>query len=188
MIIRNRKSKNSGFTLVEIIIAASLSALVLAGVLTSFVMFVRSSIRIANYDKMEANATRALESLARDLRMAQAIATDAPTGIAANRNIQQISLTVPNANGVGTTTVVYQFTGSKTLTRKEGTATARTLIEDISAGSARFYAYNLNQSLAANDYETNQIKISLTTSPDTKGNYATTTKRVISARFVLRNR
>ena len=177
-----------GFTIVELMVAAALSAIILAGVTSSFVMFVRSSIRISNYATMEAEATRALEMLARDLRMAQAIATDAPTGAAESRNIQQITLTVRNGSGVGTTSVVYSFDATaKTFKRVVGAVTT-TLIRNVVPSTASFSAYNLNQALAANDYETNQIKISMTTSPDTKGNYATTTKRVISARFVLRNR
>jgi prepilin-type N-terminal cleavage/methylation domain-containing protein len=193
-----RSTRNRGFTIVELIVAATLSGLVLAGVMSSFLMFVRSSIRIANYDAMEAQATRGLEFLARDTRMAQAIVTDAPTGIASSRNIQQITLTLPTS-GAGTTTVIYQFTNTNTFTRKVGAAAATTLITDIVPGSGHFYAYNLDQNviagtnkleqtLAANDYETNQIQISMTTSPNTQGNYASTTKRVISARFVLRNR
>ena len=109
------------------------------------------------------------------------------TGAAASRNIQEITLTVPKTDGT-TTTVVYKFVAAdKTFVRTVG-ANTQTLITDIVSGTGSFLAYNLSQALAANDYETNQIKITMTASPDTKGLFASTTKRIISARFVLRNR
>lgn len=182
-----KPTRNRGFSLVEVIVAVTLSLLILGGVMSTFIMFVRSSIRIANYDRMEAQAARSLEILARDLRMAQGIVTeDTPKVPASARNILKITLTVPDAIGTGTTPVVYQFTGS-TFTRTAGLKT-ETLVTDIATNTGRFYAYNLVQAAAATDYETNQIKISMTASPDSKGLYANTTKRIISARFVLRNR
>lgn len=178
---------NRGFTLVEVIIAVTLSLVILAAVMSTFIMCARSSIRIANYDRMEAQAARALEILARDLRMAETIVTeDTPKIPAASRNIQKITLTIPDAIGAGTTLVVYQFTGS-TFTRTIA-GNSEVLVNDITSNTGKFEAYNLVQAYAANDLETNQIKISMTASPDTKGLYANTTKRIISARFVLRNR
>jgi prepilin-type N-terminal cleavage/methylation domain-containing protein len=175
------------FTLTELLIGMTISGLVMAGLLSAFLLFSRSTLRVSHYDTMETEATRALELLARDLRMAQAIATDAPPAAGSTRLIKRIQLTVPAATTNATNTVTYQFTNTNTLTRTEG-GTTETLIRDIEANSAKFEAYNLTAALAANDYETNQIKLLLTVKPETKGNYAQVSKRVLSARFVLRNR
>jgi len=174
--------------------AATLALLVIGGSLSTFVMFARSTVRISNYADMERQATRALELMARDIRMASKVDTDAATttpGNAQNRVISQITLTVQNTSG-GTNSIKYQFvSASSSLTRKVDSGTAETIVTDIASGTGRFYAYNYPTSgtwnYAANDLETGQIKVNMTVRPNTKGNYATTTKKVISARFVLRN-
>ncbi|MEO5960972.1 MAG: type II secretion system protein, partial [Opitutaceae bacterium] len=45
-------SRRRGFTLVEVLIAATISAVVLAGVLTSFLMMGRSGYNASNYSVM----------------------------------------------------------------------------------------------------------------------------------------
>lgn len=180
------KKTNRGFTLVEVIVAMTLSLLILGGVMGSFMMFVRSSIRLANYDEMETQATRALEFLARDARMAQEF--NAELGKIVSKSIDEITLKVPQTDGT-IKSVVYAFVAAdKTFVRTVDANPPQTLISNIVSGSGRFLAYNLAGQEAANRFETNQIKITMTASPDTKGLYASTTKRIISARFVLRNR
>jgi prepilin-type N-terminal cleavage/methylation domain-containing protein len=189
MITTHRK----GFTLVEIIVAATLGALILGGTLKTFVFFARSTVRLANYADMERQATRALELLARDVRMASKIDTDAPTAVApttgADRVIKRITLTVQNTAG-SFNIVKYEFVAaSGTLTRVVDGGTADVVVRNVVSSGAQFYAYNTKdpKERAKNDLETTQIQILMTANPDTKGLYATTTKRIISARFVLRN-
>ncbi|MSU50892.1 MAG: hypothetical protein EXS37_17685 [Opitutus sp.] len=62
-----------GFTLVEVMIGASLSSFILAGVLTAFVFLGRSGASISNYNDMESQARRALELFAQDTRQASTI-------------------------------------------------------------------------------------------------------------------
>ncbi|HEX2861282.1 MAG TPA: prepilin-type N-terminal cleavage/methylation domain-containing protein, partial [Lacunisphaera sp.] len=50
-----------GFTLVEVLIAASLGTIVMAGVLAAFLMLVRSGVRVGNYSMMESQTRRAFE-------------------------------------------------------------------------------------------------------------------------------
>jgi Tfp pilus assembly protein PilW len=184
-----KNGHNKGFTVAEVLVATSLGALILAGVMSALLMFCRSGLRIADYESMESEATKALELIARDIRMAQSIQTDAPSVVnAANRaTISSIKLTVPNSANTSTSVVEYKFTTANTLVRIAGGNTT-VLVKDLQAGSAQFAASNLNSEAAANDYETNQIKMVMTVKPSTKGNYVETTKRVLSARFVLRNR
>jgi Tfp pilus assembly protein PilW len=68
-------------------IASSLGAVVLAGVLSAFVMLGRSGLTAANYSEMETQARRAVEQFAADARMA--------TG-AVRHSATAITLTVPD--------------------------------------------------------------------------------------------
>ena len=51
-------------------IAASLGSMILAGVLSTFLMLVRSGVRVGNYSVMETETRRAFEQLGIDSRMA----------------------------------------------------------------------------------------------------------------------
>src|SRR5687768_5650766 len=85
--IRDRKIRRSsaGFSLVEVLIAASLGSVVLAGVMATFLFLGRSGANIRNYSDMEAQARRGLELFAEDVRQASAIVWTSNT---------QVSLTV----------------------------------------------------------------------------------------------
>jgi prepilin-type N-terminal cleavage/methylation domain-containing protein len=184
------------FTLVELMIGASLSAIIMAGVLSSMIAFTKSSLRLADYSNMESQTTRALEILARELRMSQSLLTDVPADTDYNARfhlnsppevrMQSITLTVPDSTNTSSSTVVYSFSGSSFL-RTTGGVT-RTLITDIQSGTGKFLPYNKAGILCANELETQQILVSMTISPNTSGNYVSASKRVISARFVLRNK
>ncbi|MBI3874494.1 MAG: prepilin-type N-terminal cleavage/methylation domain-containing protein, partial [Verrucomicrobia bacterium] len=65
--------RRAGFTLVEVMIAASLGSFVLLGVLTTFLMLGRSGVAAQNYSQMEGDARRGLEEFAQDVRMANDI-------------------------------------------------------------------------------------------------------------------
>lgn len=192
----HRSSKCRAFSLVELMIAASLSAIIMAAVLSSVVAITKSSLRLADYSRMESETMRALEMLARDIRMSQSITTDVPAATdwrtrfrlpgGPEIRMQSITLTIPNSTNTSTSTVVYAFSGS-TFTRTTGGVTT-TLISDVESSSAKFVPYNLSQVMGASDLETQQILVYMTITPNSLGNYVSATKRVISARFVLRNK
>src|SRR6218665_256011 len=68
-----RARRTRAFTLVEVLIAASIGSIILAGVLAAFLMLVRSGVRVSNYSMMEAQTRRAFEQLGIDARMANKI-------------------------------------------------------------------------------------------------------------------
>ena len=174
-------SSRRGLTLVELIVAMSLSLMVLGSVFSTVLFIGRTSIRISNYSAMEQQTTHSLELFARELRMAQSI-------VSAGNPISQITLAVPNASS-GTYTVVYAYdTTARTLSRQQAGNTAKVIVSDIIPGAFTLQRYDYNQQPAATDYDTKQLQLTMTLAPDTKGLVATTSKRVISSRFVLRNR
>jgi prepilin-type N-terminal cleavage/methylation domain-containing protein len=176
-----KTKSRQGMTLVELIVATSLSAALLSAVMGTFIAIGKSSIRLAAYSDMEQSTSRGLEQLGRELRMTQSITT--PSG----SPITQVNLGIPNAAGTITPVEYRLNSATRTLVRTVGT-TRTTLIGDIQAGSFGFLRYDLAGAAATNDFGTNQIQISMTIAPSTSGLVAATTKRVVSARFVLRNR
>ena len=166
-----------GFTLVEVMVVVVLSSLIMGGIMTSYIAILKGSLRIWNYETMERQTNKGLETFARDARMAKAITWNSSSSI---------TLTVPVPSGGADRTVNYSWNSSaKTFNQIESGVTT-TLVQNVQ--SFAFNRYNLAQATASNDYETNQIQVTMTASPTTSGVTATTSKRVLSARFVLRNR
>ena len=87
-----------GFTLVEVMVAGTLGSMVLAGVLSSFLMLTRSSQRLYYYNGMEAESRRTLEEFAQDVRMASDSTYNSATSV---------TLTVPDNYGTSGNRVTY---------------------------------------------------------------------------------
>jgi len=174
---RSRKGLKRAFTLVELMVVVVISSMILGGVMSSYIAILKSSMRLWHYEKMEREANRGLEYFARDVRSAKLIAWGSATGI---------TLTVPQVSGGGDRTVVYSWSSQTKIFSKTESGTITPLVRDVQTFS--FNRFNLAQAAAANDYETNQIQVTMTASPPTLGLYSESTKRVLSARYVLRNR
>src|SRR4051812_12863397 len=80
---RRRRSER-GFTLVEILIATGVSAILMAGVLSAFLMMGRSGKNAYNYVGMESEARSALEYFAEDVRMTNSVAWTSATDLTLN--------------------------------------------------------------------------------------------------------
>lgn len=98
------QKKNVGFTLVEVLVGATLSAAVMAAVLSSYIYMGRGLGRLANQQTLEMEGRRTLALFARDVRMASNL-TDT-----ANLSATRVSLTVPTASGTNTITYFYNNT------------------------------------------------------------------------------
>ena len=61
------------FTLVEVMLAATLSVFVLAGVLSANLQIMRGRVRVAHYVELDSQVRRALDFAGRDLRTASAL-------------------------------------------------------------------------------------------------------------------
>ena len=164
----------TGFTLVEVMIAASIGSFVLLGMLTSFLFLARSGANLQNYTAMESEARKALEQFAQDTRQASAITWNSRTSI---------TLVVDSAN------ITYAFT-SGSFTRATASATA-TLLTGIT--SFTYSAYDINgttvdlSGLASAGRSTKQLQISLQASRSSI-TVVGATNTVLSARFILRNK
>lgn len=183
---RNRRSVAGGFTLVELMIGASLGSFILAGVLSTFLFMGRSGANVQNYNDMEAQARKALEYFAEDTRQASGV-------VWADENT--VALTVADL----TITYQYNSTAKRFARQEKVTATnvinsTRVLVTGITSFS--FTAYNISGSLvpiststertAANG-TTKQLQISLEAAR-ANTTVVAATNTVLSARFVLRNK
>ncbi len=166
----------AGFSLIEILIAMSLSALALAAVLSSFVFVARSSVGVANYSEMNTESRTGLEIFGRDVRNAQ--------GIVEGFNEHAFTLIMPG----GGERITYQYrpnVKSKPLVRITESGVTETIMTGIQ--TLQFNYTNLqghtNNTMAT--MEVKQIQLQLTLLRYTIG--LKNTERVVSARFILRN-
>lgn len=174
------------FTLVEVIIASTLSAFVLAGVLSAFVFLVQSGLRSSGYSEMEAEIRRGLEAFAQDVRNASDVHWN---------NAQSVTLQL-DSNAV---TYAYDSDPAspsyRSFVRSTGPVGAPqetfTLVHNVDPAFA-FRRFKLAQdgvvdNTALNDAETKQLQVTLRaahTSVVTPGQGNT----AVSACYILRNK
>ncbi len=177
---RSARSRR-GFTLIELMLATSLSSVLVVAIMSVFVLFARSARRISIDSARERATSLGLEQFARDLRMAQSI-------VSAGSPISQIAVTVPTPTGSGTNTVSYTYYPSaRTFTRTSG-ATSTVVVREIQPGSFDLKRFDLAQNESLTDYDTNQIQLTMTLAGSELPGVTSTSKRIVSSRFVLRNR
>lgn len=172
------------FTLVEVMIAAALSSVVLAGVLSAFLMLGRSGVNLAGYSVAESEMRRGLEEFSQDVRMASNLAWNSATSV---------TLTVPHSYASSTPLphlVTYAYdSATATFHRRPGDATSTVeptiFIRDVSSFS--FTRYNRLDAAAATNAETKRIQITLNIRKTGRTLVAANTT-VVSASYTLRNK
>jgi prepilin-type N-terminal cleavage/methylation domain-containing protein len=185
--LASHAARRRGFTLMEVLIAATISVFVLAGVLSSFLMMGRSGYNASNYCVMETEARRALETFSQEARMASNIAWTSATSV---------TFTVVDSSTTYKVTYAYDSGTSgataKTFYRKlgeAGSSSARTvLVRGVTEFAfQRYKIVGGVGSSATNDLETKQIQLTLR-SVRTGVTTVAATNAVLSARVVLRNK
>ena len=177
-----------GFTLVEVMVAGTLGSMVLAGVLSSFLMLTRSSQRLYYYNGMEAESRRTLEEFAQDVRMASDSTYNSATSV---------TLTVPDNYGTSGNRVTYAF-GNTTLNavtynncfyRRPGDASSTIaptiLVKNVT--DCVFLRYDVLGGATTLDSATKRIELSLRVS-NTRSTLVAATDNIVSATYLLRNK
>lgn len=207
VIFRGSRS-SAGFTLVELLIGATLSAAVMAAVLSSYIYVGRQLARLANQQILETEGRRTLANFSRDVRLASGLTTISisPTSPATSR----VDLIVPTGSSSNTVTYYYNngvaaavtISGSSitmaanSLTRclyNGTTVTSLTLLRNINSNglTIRYYDTSNNPYTTYTDYLSGikQISLEFSTQLGTASN-GTQTKiyEVASNRLILRNR
>lgn len=96
--LQRPQSSSRGFTLVELLIGASISAVITLGVITAFTFLGRNMVRIANNSDLQSRAAIASATVQKDVANTDAVTAVSTTGM---------TLTVDT--GAGTDTVVYAY-------------------------------------------------------------------------------
>ena len=199
------RSTRGGFTLVELLIGATLSAAVMAAVLSSYIFVGRNLARLANQQVLETEARRTLAYFARDVRLASGL-TDT-----SNLSTTRLSLTVPTGSITNTVTYYHNNTASPVIVTVNGTnvsmpanaltrciyngstVTSQTLLRNITTSglTIRYYDASSNPYTSYVDYLSGikQISLEFSTQLGTASN-GTQTKvyEVASNRLILRNK
>jgi Tfp pilus assembly protein PilW len=191
------------FTLTELMLSATLTGFILLGVLTTFLMIGRTEVNASNYSELEAQARRALETFADEVREANSVGSTLSSS--------SVTLGIPD-NSTSRTSVAYSVTyaydgTANTFTRTgppltdpTGPVTTTILmsgVHETTSGAGIFsyfryvnntnydntYAYNTT----TNPVEVKQIEISFI-AQRTNVTVSTATNKVLSARFILRNK
>jgi hypothetical protein len=174
-----------------VLIAATLAALVLTGVLGALLMIGRSGYNASSYSVAEAEIQRGLDTFAEDVRQASDIRWISD---------QCITLTVPTASDA-TQLVTYAYDADRDSStyacfcRQAGAvdsaAPRQVLVHGVDSGFG-FSRFKVEQpgvtdNTATNDLETKLIALNLRTT-HTGMTTVAATQTAISARFVLRNK
>ncbi|HVU18016.1 MAG TPA: prepilin-type N-terminal cleavage/methylation domain-containing protein [Candidatus Didemnitutus sp.] len=184
------RKRAAAFTLVEVLIGATLSAIVMVGVLTSFVFLGRSLSRLVNYQNLEAKSRQAMTVMRTDFGLALSVKSGTtPTATA-------VTLTLPSGD------VTYTYDSSSQSLRRQATFGANrdyTLLQNDTCVCTSFaFSYYtttngspVSQITAGTNvpFSIKQIQVSYSldstgsASPQTRASYD-----MGSATFLLRNR
>ena len=185
---RARRSFGAGgFTLVEVMVGATLGSMVLAGVMAAFLMLGRSGMNVANYSMSEAEVRRAIEDFSQDVRMASNVTWN---------SAQSITLTVPNNYANNTNQVTYTYDSSTSgetaqcffRTPASGTSAASAkLILARSISSFAFARYNRLDAAAGSNSETKRIQLTFNVRR-TGRTLVDANTTLVSASYLLRNK
>lgn len=188
-----RRASQRGYTLVEIMMASTLGAVLMAGVLATFLMMGRSGYNAANYSMMESESRRALETFSEEARMANNITWASSSSILLRVVYSGGTYDVryvwdSSANGTTAGCFYREQVTSPSGSGQSAAGTKLILVRNVTEFAFRRYkVVNGVDYSAANDLETKQIQITLR-STRTGITTVATTNAVLSARVVLRNK
>lgn len=134
------RKKNSGFSLIELLVAMGIGMVVLAAVTTTFMSQTRFYSAQEQINQMEQNARGALDLITRELKMAgYKPAGGGFYGVTYNASELLIQADLDSSGAISTSssaneqiTYAYDATNQQ-ITRKVGTGTAEVLAENITA-------------------------------------------------------
>lgn len=173
-----------GFTLVEVLLAATLSSFVLAGVLSAFLFLARTGFRSSGYSEMEAEIRRGLDTFARDTRSATDVRWNSAQDLALTVSGSPVTYAYDSDPASATYRCFYRAEGN---TGQPRTVLIRGLTADFAFQRYKLEQPGVSDNSARNDSETKLLQLTLRAA---RTSVATTgaSNSAISARYMLRNK
>lgn len=159
--------RNSGFSLVEMMVAIGIGMLMLAAVTTTFMSQAKIYSAQEQVNEMEQNARGALDVIAREIKMAgYKPAGGTVNGVTYNPSQLVIEADLDGSGAVSTAStsneqITYAYDNTnKQITRKLGTGAAQVLADNITAFT--FEYLNASGNATTTTAEIRQVRISIT--------------------------
>ncbi len=174
--VHNSSRRGRGFSLVELMVATSVSAIVFAGILAAYLFMGRNLTRLVNTQQQEAQSRRVLRQFTQDLSGATAITMPSAS-----------VLSVTKTAASGTTTVTYTYaSGAGTLHRNDGAS--QKILSNLTAYTYSFYSEAGNTVASTNLQSVKSVEVSFTSAVGVQTAGTRSTLTTISPRVVLRNK
>ena len=184
-------SLSKGFTLVELLIGATLSAAVMAAVLSSYIYLGRSLNRLTNQQTLETEARRTLGYFTQDVETSTGVDStgNAPKVLP---DATKVTLNLPSTSAVATNYVTYTYDSTAgTLSRTQAGGTQQILLRNIISLEIGYYDASGNKYTSYTNYLPGIKQLALDFSTQTgvaASGTRTLVHRVTSGRILLRNR
>lgn len=167
--------RRRGFTLVELLVATSISAFVFAGILAAYLFVGRNLTRLVNFQHQEVEGRRTLRQMTDDVSAAINLTTATAT---------QLTLTKPTSGG--TTTVTYAYSsGARTLTRTDA-AGAQIILSGLTSFTITYY--NERGTAVTAKQSVKSLEFAFTSAAGTAGSGTQASYQTVSPRVVVRNK
>ncbi len=164
-----------GFTLVELMVASVLSAVVFAALFSAYIFMARSLTRMANFQQQQVQNRRALYVMEKDINEATHVTTALPGTL-------QLTLSV-------TTVVTYTYDSSAhTLTRVAVGSSPSTTVLLSNLTSFSFSYFDKNGAASPSLPFLMQVQMSYTSAVGDGPNGTRSADTVVSSRMVLRSK
>jgi prepilin-type N-terminal cleavage/methylation domain-containing protein len=173
---RSRRGRRRGFTLVEIMVATSISAIVFAGILAAYLFVGRNLTRLVNIQHQEVESRRTLRLVTQDVSAAIQLTTATSS---------QLNLTKPTSGG--TTTVSYSYSSANgTLSRTDSVGT-QTLLSGLTDFTITYYNEG-GTAVSSNTQSVKAVEVSFTSAAGTANIGTRASYTTVSPRVLLRNK
>ena len=166
-----------GFTLVELMLASVLSAIVFAALFSAYIFMARNLTRMANFQQQQVQDRRALYVLTKDISEATQVTAALPA---------QLSLTLATQPSTTAITYLYDATLHQLTRQVNGAVPAPVLLSNLTSFSFSYFDKNGAPSPPVPFLM--QVQMSYTSAVGDRPNGTQSADTVVSARMVLRSK
>ena len=170
------RNRRRAFTLVEIMVATGLLAVVLLAVLSAYLFVARNLTRLVSSQQQEVESRRTLRTFTQDVSAAIQLST---------ATTSQLVLTKPT--GTGTTSVTYTYSpGDGRLVRTEASAT-KTMLTGLTSFTLSYYN-EAGTAVTSSPHSVKSVEMMFTSAAGNASSGTQSRYTTVSPRVVLRNK